>query len=523
MMRPYFHSILIFLILPINFIQSQHGMTYGIQSQVFVVLDSTNRNGGTMGSYSQFKLNYSNTYQFLNMKINAVGRGTYLHNNVNNKAKFRPEWDISSIINPIDPLGIKLFSNQKTYIPNHFINSASHNIESESGIEIDYQFLQSSHFVFKSGIRSIDHYNRLIRNSFKSIGFLKRNGVSNLNVHSDFTRSNKENFYRHGLNYWHQLGKGRLSFVANHNNFNDFQYSNLLLHGHLPFGQRHRLKMKLFYNDYQHDSVNQFHQTNLIQYIFHPTKMIFIETRIEGQWIRENYQSLSNWRTVLSGIGLRLNKNNFRLNSGTYVGYREDMTFGKGLNIVSENEVIYQTIPSPLIQIQIKDIFNAVYLNGASVSNTVKFYELDNHSHFEFSFFPYKKLQPGYKLIVDTHFGSELTFQPDSLQNLMINTLFIKYRQRSNYIEVGFSITDHFKSKLKPINIYSINYQVKFPFNIRLNGLIRYSTRDLLNLRTSINYYWLNNQLQVDLDHFGMPNQFLKDQTHFTVRFKRGI
>jgi len=517
------NSITIIMSLCITVVMAQSDFAIGVQSNLMVQMDSSMSSGGIMGSTSKLNIQYSHQFDFLNTYIRANTSGVFFQNNIKNDYDIIPEWDIESGLNPDLPFSLRFFSKYKPFSPYQYFNNEIINIESETGVEVNYHLNKSNTITYMNGVRHLDLIGETVNNNFNSIQYQRQNQKSLLRVSGDFVELDQNPYQKYSLQHWRQVGKGRISISAMNHEQTEYQYSNLSFFGHLPIHQKHKINFNYVVNDYTVQSDHQFKQHYQLQYKFYLKQFFNLETKVESDWVRKHNHNLSLWRSYLSGIGLNLTRENYKINNGTFVGYREDFHYGKGLLIDQEAQFLLYPKKISIAQFQVNDIVRGMYFYSSTEEGSESLYELDNEVKLEVKIWPERLISPGFRSILNTHMGDDLTYRPDSLENTILNTLYLTYREITNWVEIGFSMKEKINHNEPNENLYSINYRLKLPMNSRVNGMIRFNTEEYLTVRTSYRFYLGENQFQVDLNHFGKQSDLWHDKTQVMVGFKRGI
>lgn len=523
MMKHLLNSITILSWLCISNAWSQNGISYGIQSSVMVQMDSSMNAGGAMGSISKLSFRYSRQFDLMKSYISANSSGVLFYDNIQNKMEIIPEWDIKSGLKLYKPFSVRLFSKYTPFSPYNYFSKGNINIESETGLELTYQVNPSNSLSFVRGMRHIDLSGNGIDNYFNSLRFQRQSQKSSLRISTDFIEQNENPYQKFSLHHWKQFGRGRISLSALTHNQSEYQYSTITLFGFVPLGQKHKLNVNYVLNDYTIQSNHQFNQFYQLQYLYYLKNSFRLETKIEGDWVRNANSNISLWRSYLSGIGLNLSKNQFKIDNGTYIGYREDFQYGKGISFNQETRFSFHPKKIYFAQIQLNDFVRGIYFLGATEEDSQALFELDNELRMDVKIWPENSIYPGFRSVLNTHIGDGLTYEQDSLENTILNTLYLTYREITNWVEIGFSLKEKIHPEKVKENIYSVNYRLKLPWNFKVNGLIRFNSDTYLTLRTTYRLNLGQNQIQLDLNHFGNNSDLWKDQTQVLIGFRRGL
>lgn len=516
-------SIPIILLLCSTVARAQSDYAIGVQSNLMMQMDSSMSSGGIMGSTSKLNIQYSRQFDFLNSYITANTGGVLFQNNVQSDFDIIPEWDIESGLNTGLPFSLRFFSKYKPFSPYQYFNNRFLNIESETGVEVNYHLNKSNTLTYMHGVRHLDLIGESVNNNFNSIQFQRHSANSLFRFSGDFVEINQNPYQKYSLQHWLRVGKGRISLSAMAHDQTEYQYTNMSFFGHLPFHEKHKINFNYVLNDYTVQGDHQFKQFYQFQYRFYPKHFFNLETKVESDWVRKHNNNLSLWRSYLSGIGLNVHKNNFKINNGTYLGYREDFHYGKGFVLDQEARFVFFPKKISIAEFQVNDFVRGMYFYSATEEGNESLYEWDNELKMGVKFWPNRSIYPGFRSVLNTHIGDDLTYRPDSLENTLLNTLYLTYREITNWVEIGFSMKEKINHSELNENIYSVNYRLKLPMNSRVSGVVRFNTDEYLTVRTSYRFYLGDNQFQVDLNHVGKQSDLWRDKTQVMIGFRRDI
>jgi hypothetical protein len=518
-MRKYYFIYFLFLGLIFN----QSNFNSFFESQITADIDTLNT-PTSIGTFMRFNSQYQGELESLNNSYLFSGGIVVLENFNNSTHEIIPEWNLSSFFNFNKNYQFSFFSQNIQYSPSQYRLNPISQSEVIHGIDLKYNF-KNTNTLIRKGIKKIVN-NKIVSNyNFNSITFSQFFKSATIRINSDLSISDSLSQYNNQFIINTYLKKGTQRLILLSNKTDEYQYNNLMSNGIINLSLNQ--KISWYINTFERKLSNYSNkvQKYLFKYELFLSPMFSLNNKIENEWFVLDENIISHWRSYKLCLIWKYNELISSMNGGLSFGYREDGIYSNGF--ISSLEMLYNITPinNPFLFIAVSNNTNGnLLLPKKPVQN--KFYiELDNIFNFNLELIPNHNFVPGLNINSNSHTGNDLTYSPDSIENIINTNFFTRIRKNNNFLKI--SINNQVDSQFKNnIITYSCDYSI-FPIKwIKLNGYYRInkSTFNLINSKSSIVLLLGSNSININYDLWGNTTNNSKLNRniyiHFIRRFK---
>lgn len=516
--------IILSFILFCSFCYSQNNIHSYFESQILTEFDSTKSINKYIGSFIRFNTKIKGKNNLFKNTYSISGGGIFLENFNVSKNNFSPEWDMKSFFTPLTNLNFRLFSRNIQYSPTQYITYPESKSESIHGVEIQYEIKNNSTIVFQNGIRNLINEKNKTTYNYSNIELQQRSKLASVILIGNINSNDSIKYYNQKLILNSKLNNGWQNFIYLANNNELFQYKNISTTGIIPLYSNHFIQW-----DFNKgiSSINQnsvISQEYIFKYEYKLSPIFSIENKMKNEWYNINEIDISHWRQYQTGIIWNSHNSFFKTLGGISFGFREDAIFGNGPATYIDILCNYTQLHHNFISLQLTNILNTSTLSPIENKKIEKmYYEIDNKIDINSEIYPANILTPGVNLYVNSHLGSDLTYSPDTLQNIINSSIYTRFRYKSTFLKL--SVTNQFDLNLKSEKIiYSCDYSLH-PINlISFTGFFRYQNnngREIINFRSTSKIFLGKNSINFDIYHSGLINNIGKINTQILIRFIR--
>lgn len=505
---------------------AQHQQSTLFESHLSMNKDSTLTNGGYMGSYFRLQSQFSGQFNVMNARYSLSGGGVYSENLVLNENGFTPEWKLATSISPLSNVSLNLFSQNTQYAAGTFMLRTSPNMESKHGLSFDYKLNNHIRIRTITGIRNITIQDSVESNSFTQFEFSRRTAKTLLLFQNDMNTTNAQTNQRHRLSYSSHLFRGKQSISLISNNHADFKYQSLLSSGELPLFKHHELIWHYSKNDQSFMDEATLNQQSKVIHRYKRFGPVHLENSMINQWVNIDSVDVSHFRNYQSGITWYIHKRNMSTTGSIVGGFREDGLFGSGPSASGHLYFSWHPIQSRWFSLNLKTSSHSTALFSSKIDGEkASYYELDNILDLGTEFFPRFTFTPGYEFSINSHIGSDLTFSPDTLENIYDHTFFIQYRKNRNYIRLNISNRIDLEQDDTALQFTHIHSQLALLKWVHWSGYMSFRKLDneneFLNIRSTIAFTLGDNTVSLNTNFSGSPDTFGNSHTQLWIQFIR--
>ncbi|MBC8197580.1 MAG: hypothetical protein H8E60_06810 [Candidatus Marinimicrobia bacterium] len=516
--------VIILSIILFSLSMSQHRFHSYFESQISMEFDSTQSDGNNIGSFIRFQSQIDGNFELLKNTYSISGGGILLENFNNSKNEFSPEWNIKSLFTPLHNFKFRIFSRNIQYSPNQYISLPENKSESYHGVELQYDIKNNSSILFQNGLRNLIIGNEKSTFNFTNIEFHHRSKFTSLILNGNINSNDSLEYINQKIiiNSFLKKGTQNLIFIIDKNEL--IKLNNISTSGVLPLTTNHLLQWSFNKGIRTFNENSIINQEYIFKYEYTLSSHISIVSKINNEWNNINGLDKSHWRQYHTGLNWNIHISSLNTLGGISFGFREDAIFGNGPSTTIDILSSYTPLNLNFMTLQLTNYINSSTLSPIKENSINKtFYEFDNWIDINTELYPNNLFVPGINLYINTHVGSDLTYSPDTLQNIINGSLYSRLRYKSTFFKISATKQYNIQSNSEKL-IYSCDYKIYPTQWFSITGFARYQNNNkikTINFHTTSTLLLGGNSIHFDLYHTGLVNNINKINTHFLIRFVR--